>query len=95
MKALLQSWQFINPPGRHLQDSFIALRFAFLRQITNHRPFITLDDPGAYSRPVQLKFTATHIRPDLDLMEFICLEDNEYGLAGGIVPANEGGQRVK
>ena len=55
----------------------------------------TLDDPGAYSRPVQLKFTATHIRPDLDLMEFICLEDNEYGLAGGIVPANEGGQRVK
>ena len=55
----------------------------------------TLDDPGAYSRPVQLKFTATHIRPDLDLMEFICLEDNEYGLAGGIVPANESGQRVK
>ena len=38
----------------------------------------TLDDPGAFSRPVQLKFTATHIRPDLDLMEFICLEDNQY-----------------
>ena len=55
----------------------------------------TLDDPGAFSRPVQLKFTATHIRPDLDLMEFICLEDNEYGMAGGIVPANEGGQRGK
>jgi hypothetical protein len=47
----------------------------------------TLDDPGAFSRPVQLRFTATHIRPDLDLMEFICLEDNQYGVAGGFTPA--------
>jgi hypothetical protein len=46
----------------------------------------TIDDPGAYSRPVQLKFTARHIRPDLDLMEFICLEDNQYGAAGGFQP---------
>jgi hypothetical protein len=47
----------------------------------------TLDDPGAFSRPVYLTFTATHIRPDLDLMEFICLEDNQYGIAGGFAPA--------
>ena len=47
----------------------------------------TLDDPGAYSRPVQLTFTATHVRPDVDLMEFICLEDNQYGVAGGFTPA--------
>ena len=49
----------------------------------------TIDDPGAFSRPVTVKFTATHIRPDLDLMEFICLEDNQYGVAGGFKPANE------
>jgi hypothetical protein len=55
----------------------------------------TLDDPGAFSRPLQLKFTATHIRPDLDLMEFICLEDNQYGIAGGFIPANESGQPGK
>jgi hypothetical protein len=47
----------------------------------------TVDDPGAFSRPVYLRFTATHIRPDLDLMEFICLEDNQYGVAGGFTPA--------
>ena len=47
----------------------------------------TLDDPGAYSRPVQLTFTARHVRPDMDLMEFICNEDNQYGLAGGFAPA--------
>jgi hypothetical protein len=47
----------------------------------------TLDDPGAFSRPVQLKFTARHVRPDVDLMEFICNEDNQYGIAGGFTPA--------
>ena len=47
----------------------------------------TLIDPGAYARPVQLRFTATHIRPGLDLMEFICLEDHQYGVAGGFRPA--------
>jgi hypothetical protein len=46
----------------------------------------TLDDPGAFSRPVKLKFTAHLVRPDVDLMEFICLENNQVGLAGGYVP---------
>ncbi|MBI4888285.1 MAG: hypothetical protein HY824_14420 [Acidobacteria bacterium] len=51
----------------------------------------TLDDPGAFSRPVYLNFTATHIRADIpDLMEFICLEDNEYGQAGGFKPGQDG-----
>ena len=49
----------------------------------------TLEDPGALSRPVQLKFTARLLRPNLkvgggELMEFICLEDNEYGRAAQI-----------
>ena len=50
----------------------------------------TVNDPGAFSRPLQMQFTARHIRPDLDLMEFICLEDNQYGVAGGFTPAAEG-----
>ena len=40
----------------------------------------TLDDPGAFSRPVNLKFTAVGLCPDIDLMEYICLEDNQYGV---------------
>ena len=43
----------------------------------------TLDDPGAFSRTVQLKFTANLIRQDLDLMEYICAENNQIGIAGG------------
>jgi hypothetical protein len=49
----------------------------------------TIIDPGVFTKPVTLKFTATHIRPDLDLLEFICLEDNQYGRAGAFTPANE------
>ena len=38
-----------------------------------------------------MKFTARLLRPDLktgggDLMEFICLEDNQYGAAAGFRP---------
>ena len=49
----------------------------------------TLDDPGAFSRPVQLKFTAYMIRQDLDVMEFICGENNQAGIAGGFQLNNE------
>jgi hypothetical protein len=51
---------------------------------------LTIDDPGAFTRPVQLHFVARLLRPNPrtgelpDLMEFICLEDNEYGRAASI-----------
>ena len=44
----------------------------------------TLDDPGAFSRPVQLKFTARAVPPGSELMEFICTENNQYGIAAEI-----------
>ena len=54
----------------------------------------TIDDPGAFSRPVTLNFLARHVRPGLkvggDLMEFICLEDNQYGAAAGIAGVGSG-----
>jgi hypothetical protein len=44
----------------------------------------TLDDPGAFSRPVQLKFTAKVLPPGNELMEFVCTENNQYGIAAGV-----------
>jgi hypothetical protein len=44
----------------------------------------TLDDPGAFSRPVQMQFTARALPPGHELMEFICTENNQYGTAAGI-----------
>lgn len=43
---------------------------------------ITIDDPGAYSRPFTATFTAT-LSPGDELMEYICSENNLFGLAGG------------
>ena len=36
---------------------------------------MTIDDPGAYSRPFALTFSA-RLRPDEELMEYICQENN-------------------
>ena len=44
---------------------------------------VTIDDPGAYSRPFTLTFTALLNAPGDDLMENICQENNQYGVAGG------------
>ena len=44
----------------------------------------TLDDPGVLEHPVQLKFAAKVLPPGSDLMEFICTENNQYGIAADI-----------
>ncbi len=69
----------------HTIERFTRINYG---RLTNE---FTLDDPGAFSRTVNLKFTARLLRPNLktgggELMEFICLEDNEYGAAGGFRP---------
>jgi hypothetical protein len=45
---------------------------------------LTIEDPGALSRPVTLKFTAHLVAPGTEIMEFICTENNQYGTAAGI-----------
>jgi hypothetical protein len=37
---------------------------------------VTIEDPGAYSRPFTLTFTA-RLRPDEELLEYICQENNQ------------------
>ena len=69
----------------HTTEKYTRLNWGRLR----HE--FTIDDPGAFSRPITLTFTARLLRPDLktgggDLMEFICNEDNQYGAAGTFVP---------
>ena len=47
---------------------------------------LTLDDPGTFSRPVTLKLTARVLPPGEELMEYICTENNQYGM--DVVNAN-------
>jgi len=44
---------------------------------------VTIDDPGAYSKPFTVTFTARLQAPGDEIMEYICQENNQYGVAGG------------
>jgi hypothetical protein len=45
---------------------------------------ITIDDPGAYARPFTLTFNA-RLAPGDEIIENICQENNQFGIAGGHV----------
>ena len=56
---------------------------------------VTIDDPGAYTKPFTVKFMATWT-PGNELLEYICQENNQYGvqtLPGGLPAADTGGRR--
>ena len=42
-----------------------------------------IEDPGTFTRPVELRFVARIVKPNVELMEYICAENNQIGLAGG------------
>ena len=45
---------------------------------------VLIDDPGAFSRPFTIKYEST-LRPATDdLMEYVCNENNQYGIASGV-----------
>ena len=44
---------------------------------------VTIDDPGAFSKPFTVAFTARLSPPGDEIMEYICQENNQYGVAGG------------
>lgn len=44
---------------------------------------VTIDDPGAYSKPFEVTFIARLQPPGDEMMEYICQENNQYGIAGG------------
>jgi hypothetical protein len=41
---------------------------------------VTIEDPEAYTRPFTVSFTAKLGRPDSEILEYICIENNQYGL---------------
>ena len=44
---------------------------------------VTIEDPGACSKPFTVTFTARLQPAADDLMEFFCQENNQYAIAGG------------
>ena len=56
---------------------------------------MTIDDPGTLTQPLNIRFQATRVRPDIEVSEFICLENNQYGIAGGFTPGTGIGNEKK
>jgi len=45
---------------------------------------VTIDDPGTYTRPFTVHFTARLAVPGSEIMEYYCVENNQYGLPGAV-----------
>ena len=64
------------------EQSKITERYTRLNMGTLER-IVTVDDPGAYSKPFTLKYTARLSNPEDEIHEYFCTENNQYGAAGG------------
>ena len=62
----------------HLVERWTRTNFTTLRRV------VTIDDPGAFSKPFDVEFTARLAVPGSEIMEYFCVENNQYGLPGGI-----------
>jgi hypothetical protein len=51
---------------------------------TTLRREVTIDDPGTFTRPFTVTYTAKLSAPDSEILEYFCIENNQYGLPGGI-----------
>lgn len=66
----------------HLIERWTRTDFTTLRRD------VTIDDPGAFTRPFTVTYTAKLSIPGSEIMEYICIENNQYGLPQGITTPN-------
>ena len=45
---------------------------------------VTIDDPGAFSRPFTVTFGLRLTQPGDEMIEYVCQENNQYGAASGV-----------
>jgi hypothetical protein len=45
---------------------------------------VLIEDPGTFSRPFTVKFESLLAQPGDELMEYVCQENNQFGVASGV-----------
>jgi hypothetical protein len=70
----------------HLVERWTRTNFTTLRRV------VTIDDPGAFTRPFDVEFTARLAEPGNEIMEYFCVENNQYGLPNGLTNPAPAGQ---
>jgi hypothetical protein len=68
----------------HLVERWTRPDFTTLRRV------VTIEDPGTFTRPFTVTFTARLAEPGSEIMEYICIENNQYGLPQGLAGPNAG-----
>ena len=58
---------------------------------TTLRRDVTFEDPGAFTKPFTVTYTARLAEPGSEILEYICIENNQYGLRG--YPASDEGAK--
>jgi hypothetical protein len=49
-------------------------------EFTTLRREVTIDDPGTFIKPFTVVYSAKLSEPGNEIMEYICIENNQYGL---------------
>ena len=62
----------------HLVERWTRTDFNTLRRD------VTIEDQGAFTRPFTVTYTAKLAEPGSEILEYICIENNQYGLPGGV-----------
>ncbi len=50
----------------------------------NLRREVTIDDPGTFTKPFTYTAVARLTRPDSEILEYFCQENNQYGKPSGL-----------
>ena len=77
--------KFWFDPQGHAAYRAVAHHRAVVAAADGHAPRtrVTIDDPGAFSKPFTVTFPARLSAPGDEIMEHFCAENNQYGVAGG------------
>ena len=62
----------------HLVERWTRTDFNTLRRD------VTIEDPATFVKPFTVTYTAKLSEPGSEILEYICIENNQYGLPGGI-----------
>ncbi len=60
----------------HLIERWTRTDYTTLQRV------VRIEDPGTFTRPFEVTYTAKLSTPDSEIMEYFCIENNQYNLRG-------------
>jgi hypothetical protein len=64
----------------HLIERFTRPDYNTLQRV------VTIDDPGAFTKPFEVTYTAKLGDPDSEIIEYFCIENNQWGERTNVDP---------